>query len=73
MAADRYTKFVLTIIALSLSVIAVQMLVKDAKAQTYSNPGGIQLVAICNMQKNYNGSVTCADIVDGGRLRVADK
>jgi len=72
MTNDRYTKIILTVIALSLSVIAVQLTMKDANAQTFSS-NGIQLVAICNMQKNYSGRVECADIVDGGRLRVADK
>jgi|MesohylFT_1024984.scaffolds.fasta_scaffold290966_2 hypothetical protein len=72
MTNDRYTKIVLTVIALSLSVIAIQMTIKDANAQTFSK-NGIQLVAICNMHKDYSGRVDCADIVDGGRLRVADK
>jgi NO-binding membrane sensor protein with MHYT domain len=73
MSIDKYTKIILTIIALSLALIAVQMTIREAKAQQYSSSSGVQLVAICNMHRSPNGQMTCADVVDGGRLRVADR
>lgn len=72
MTIDRYTKFVLTIIALSLALIAIQLSSREAKAQTYSQ-NGIQMVAICNMHRDAYGKYWCADVVDEGRLRIANK
>jgi hypothetical protein len=69
MKSDLYTKFVLTVIALSLSVIAIQITIKDANAQSFSRDG-IQRVALCN-QNTQGGTYWCADIVNGGQLRVS--
>ena len=71
MTTDRYTKVILTIIAMSLSVIAIQLTIKDANAQSFSRDG-IQRVAICNQQIK-NGVYWCADIVNGGQVRVSQE
>jgi hypothetical protein len=55
MTTDRYTKVVLTIIAVSLATIALQHTIPSAFAQS----SGITKVAICNPQ---NPNV-CAEVV----------
>lgn len=72
MNTDRYTKGVLTVIALSLTAIAVQMAIPDAHAQRYSGSNGIQLVAICDVRYQGSGGVHCADVV-GDRLQVSSR
>jgi hypothetical protein len=73
MTNDRYTKAVLTIIALSLSVIAIQLTTKEAHAQNrgpvYAENGAMW-VAVCNIRSSNDGKTYCADIVNGGQLRV---
>ena len=66
MKTDLYTKFVLTVIALSLSVIAIQLTTKDAHAQSQGlrySPSGALMVTICHPGGSRSGW-TCAD-VDG--------
>jgi hypothetical protein len=66
MKSDLYTKFVLTAIALSLSVIAIQLTTKDAHAQSQGlmySPSGALMVTICDPSGN-RSRWTCAD-VDG--------
>ena len=51
MKSDLYTKFVLTAIALSLFVIAVQLTTKEAHAQSARftfTPSGALMVAVCD-------------------------
>ena len=60
---DVYTKLVLSVIAVSLMVIAVQMTIPSSYAQQYSSTNGVQLVAICNSVSS-NGRVHCADVVN---------
>ena len=66
MKSDLYTKFVLTVIALSLSVIAIQLTTKEAHAQTQGfmfSPSGALMVTLCHPSGNrYRWA--CAD-VDG--------
>jgi hypothetical protein len=61
MKADLYTKFVLTVIALALSVIAIQQTLTPAYAQS-----NIQKVVICDPQDNS----TCAKVNGRGWLQV---
>ena len=64
MKTDLYTKAVLTVIALSLTVVAIQLSVKDVNAQAYNRASGVQLVAICNPDgKN------CADVTPDFHLK----
>ena len=72
MKADLYSKVVLTVIALSLSVIAIQLTTKEAHAQRYASSNGIQMVAICDINAK-SGRYVCADIVNDGQLRVANQ
>jgi glucose uptake protein GlcU len=64
MTTDRYTKAVLTIIALCLSIIAIKMTTKDAHAQQQAfkfSRSGALIVTICDA--NGNGySFNCADV-----------
>jgi hypothetical protein len=63
MTTDRYTKVVLTIIAISLSAIAVQLTTKEAHAQSGFRfaPSGALIVTICNASHNY-ASYRCAEV-----------
>jgi len=60
MTTDRYTKAVLTIIALCLSVIAIQLTTKDAHAQSQGlkfAPSGALMVTLCDAKSNpYDGA-----------------
>ena len=66
MKTDLYTKFVLTAIALSLSVIAIQLTTKDAHAQLQGFPpnsfskGGALFVQICSSNDSLGGLLSCA-------------
>ena len=74
MTTDRYTKAVLTVIAISLTVVAIQLSIKPAFAQggNFSFTEGGQLrVSICNTRISSNGQVYCADVVNGGQLRIS--
>ena len=64
MKSDLYTKFVLTVIALSLFVIAIQLTTKEAHAQSnfrFSQSGAL-IVSICNPQARYGGTFDCAEV-----------
>jgi hypothetical protein len=74
MTTDLYTKAVLTVIALSLTVVAIQLSIKPAFAQgnNFSFTQGGQLrVSICNTRVSADGQVYCADVVNGGQLRIS--
>jgi hypothetical protein len=60
MKSDLYTKFVLTVIA--LSVIAIQITIKDANAQSFAKDG-IERMAICN-KNTQGGTYWCVDNVN---------
>ena len=74
MTTDRYTKAVLTLIALALSVIAIQLTVKDAHAQTQGllfSPSGALMVSICDpvgtpVAGRPRPVWTCADVRNEG-------
>jgi hypothetical protein len=65
MKSDLYTKAVLTVIALSLAIIALQHVVPSAFAQAYNSQSRVQLVAICNPDGR-----NCADINSDYQLRI---
>jgi hypothetical protein len=68
MKSDIYTKSILTVIALSLSVIAIELTTKNANAQAFNAQSKVQLVAICNPDgKN------CADINSDFQLRISSR
>jgi hypothetical protein len=70
MKSDLYTKFVLTVIALSLSVIAIQLTTKEAHAQSGMrfSPTGALVVTICDFRYG-----SCAEITPSSRLKVEEK
>lgn len=63
MKTDLYTKFVLTVIALALSLIALQHSIPSAFAQNNRNP---VKVIICDATVPND----CADVSSGGALKV---
>jgi hypothetical protein len=68
MKSDLYTKAILTVIAISLSLIAIEMTTKTANAQAYNAQSRVQLVAICNPDGK-----SCADINSDFQLRVTGR
>ena len=62
MKIDIYTKAVLTVIALALLGIAIQLTIKDAHAQSNFRfmPSGALMVTICDSGGNYR-QVLCAE------------
>jgi hypothetical protein len=62
MKTDLYTKFILTVIALALSTLAVQHTIPSAFAQS----GGLQKVVICDARY----PSFCADVSTGGALKI---
>ena len=74
MKTDLYTKAVLTVIAISLTVVAIQLSIKPAFAQSGNfsfTQGGQLRVSICNTRFSADGQVYCADVVNGGQLRIS--
>ena len=68
MTTDTYTKAVLTVIAISLAVIALQHTIPSASAQAYNSQSRVQLVAICNPDGK-----ACADINSDYQLRTTSR
>jgi|GEM_PF-1745661 len=69
MTNDRYTKVVLTIIALSLSVIAIQLTTKEAHAQQQGfqfTKNGLLMVTVCELKNSSYGQTTCVDVSNAG-------
>ena len=71
MKTDLYTKVVLTVIALALSGIAIQLTTKEAHAQSQSlqfSPSGALMVTICDPKGalGQRGGWTCADVRNEG-------
>ena len=65
MKSDLYTKFVLTVIALSLSVIAIQLTTKDAHAQQQVfrfSKNGLLMVTVCDLTNNAYSETYCVDV-----------
>jgi hypothetical protein len=73
MKSDLYTKVVLAVIALSLSVIAIQLTTKEAHAQSgrflFASNGAL-IVTVCHP---VDTPLMCADVINGGQLRVVAK
>ena len=73
MTTDLYTKAVLTVIALSLSVIAIQLTTKDAHAQQQGfrfSKNGLLMVTVCDLTNNAYNETYCVDVSKDG-LKVA--
>lgn len=71
MKSDLYTKFVLTVIAISLFVIAIQLTTKESYAQSQVlrfSPSGALMVTICDPigALGQPGGWTCADVKNEG-------
>jgi len=74
MKTDLYTKAVLTVIAISLAGIAVQLTTKEAHAQTQGllfSPSGALMVTICDpvgglIPGRARPAWTCADVPSEG-------
>ena len=71
MTTDLYTKAVLTVIAISLAGIAIQLTVKEAHTQSQSlsfSPSGALMVTICDPTGalGQQGGWTCADVRNEG-------
>jgi len=67
MTIDRYTKAVLTVIGISLAVIALQYFLTPAYAQVRGpiySPNGAMWVNICNTRQSPDGQTYCSDIVN---------
>jgi len=64
MTIDRYTKAVLTVIAISLAVIALQHTIPSAFAQNNNAP---VKVIICDPT---SPQLLCADVTTSGALKV---
>lgn len=64
MKTDLYTKAILTVIAISLAGIAIQLSTKDANAQAQSKllfaRSGALMVTVCDSVLRGN-TITCAD------------
>ena len=63
MKTDLYTKFILTVIALALSGIALQLTTKDAHAQSgfRFTPSGALMVTVCDSGHNAYRPIVCAE------------
>ena len=78
MKTDLYTKAVLTVIAISLSALAIQFTIKDAHAQSGQfrfTQSGALIIAVCDPSASSatsSGRYLCADIVNGGQLRTSN-
>jgi hypothetical protein len=74
MTTDLYTKAVLTVIAVALSGIAIQLTTKEAHAQTQGllfSPSGALMVSICDpigipVPGRPRSAWTCADVLSEG-------
>ena len=72
MKTDLYTKAILTVIAISLAGIAIQLSIKDAHAQAQSRfiftSSGALVVTVCDSVPR-NGGLLCADVKELERRR----
>jgi hypothetical protein len=67
MNTDRYTKAVLTSIAIFLGIIATALISPKAQATRTDNATGMEMVRVC---ENVSGSINCADITSGYAMKV---
>ena len=72
MTTDRYTKIILTVIAISLSCIAIQLTTKDAHAQQgfRFSQNGLLMVTVCELTQSSYGQTSCVDVSRAGGLKV---
>lgn len=70
MKSDLYTKVIFTIIAVCLSVIAIQISITPATAQIYARDTGMQMMRLC---EKTGSSIGCVDITPDYHLKVQVK
>lgn len=67
MSTDRYTKIVLTSIAVFLAIIATALIAPKAQATRTDNATGMEMVRVC---ENEAGTINCADITSSYAMKV---
>ncbi len=67
MRSERYTKIVLTIIAVFLGIIAIALIAPKAQATRTDNTTGMEMVRVC---ENELGTINCVDITSGYAMKV---
>jgi hypothetical protein len=77
MKSDLYTKFVLTVIALALSAIAIQLTTKDAHAQSggfrFTETGALMVAKCEPVYESFPTRVYCEALAPGGWRLVEPK
>jgi hypothetical protein len=67
MSTDRYTKVVLTSIAVFLGIIATALIAPNAQATRTDNKTGMEMIRVC---ENDSGTINCADITSSYAMKV---
>lgn len=64
---DRYTKAVLTVIAITTSILALQTFIPNAQAQRVDAQSGMMMFRLCEKD---GASINCADVTKDFALKV---
>ncbi len=67
MKLDLYTKFILTVLAVSTTTIAVNMTLPSANAQRVDRESGMMMFRICERD---GPTINCADVTNDFALKV---
>jgi hypothetical protein len=59
MSSDRYTKVVLTFIAVFLAIIGFELIAPKAQASRTDKQSGMEMIRVCERS---SGKINCADI-----------
>lgn len=68
MTSDRYTKIVLTAIAIFLAIIAMALVAPQAQASRTDNQSGMEMIRVC--ERSAYGTINCADITSDFAMKV---